>query len=63
MCVEHAVAAIELSNKLTNVREMPETVEQSGEDQTAYPPHVHFAIFPSNYVIEIRCHGNRRYWV
>ena len=42
---------------------MHETVDQSGEDQTAYPPHVHFAIFSPNYVIEISCHGNRRFGV
>lgn len=63
VCVGYSVAAIELSGTLTNAQEMHETVEQSGEDQTAYPPHVHFAIFSPNYVIGISYHGNRRFGV
>lgn len=63
VCVGSAVEAMELSNTLPNTHEIHETFEQSGGDQTAYPPHVHFAIFFPNYVIEISCHGNRRFGV
>ncbi len=59
-----AVAAGEgLSDTLSNAHEMHETVGQSGEDQTAHLPHVHFSIFSPNYVIGISYHGNRRFGV
>lgn len=61
VCVGRTVAAAELSGTLTDAREAHETVRQSREDQTSYPPHVRFAIFSPNYVIEISCQGNRRY--